>query len=86
MFLRQAEKVGSVLGSWLQPSKLGANDTRPRMRSAGTWREPGARQIAGRTGKMELLLYLVRWEEVNEPQSGFPPPVTLAQVQFSALD
>ena len=57
-----------------------------RMRSAGTWREPGARQIAGKVGKPELLLYLVQREEVNELQSGFPPPVTLAQVQFSALD
>lgn len=86
MFLRQAEKAGSVLGSWVQPGKLGANDTRPHMWSAGTWREPGACQIAGKRGKTEPLPYPVQWEEVNELQSGFPPPVTLAQVQFSALD
>lgn len=50
------------------------------------WHEPGACQIAGKTGKMEPLLHLVQRGEVNEPRAGFPPPLTLAQVQFSAPD
>jgi len=85
-FPGQGDKAGSVLGSWLQPGKLGADNTGPRVWSAGTRQEPGARQVAGETGRTEPLLPLVRWEEVNEPQPGFPPPAALAQVQFSAPD
>lgn len=55
VFLGQAGKAGSVLGSWVLPGKLGANDTRTRVWSAGTRREPDAIQTAGNLGKTEPL-------------------------------
>lgn len=45
-------------------------------------RDPDAIQIAG-TGEDRAF---VQWEEVNELWAGFSPLLTLAQVQFSALD
>lgn len=55
VFLGQAGKAGSVLGSWVLPGKLSANDTRTRVWSAGTQHEPDAIQIAGKLGKTEPL-------------------------------